>query len=389
MITIEEAERILRGTPVSLEPEEVPLGNSLNRILAQSISSTMDMPPFDRSAMDGYAVNSEGNPEYYRIVEILPAGETPRVGLRPGECCKLMTGAMLPEGADRVVKVESAVEEAGVMRIVKEEENRNIRYRGEDFKAGEVLLERGVRIRPAEIALIASLGIATVSVFKKPVVGLITTGSELVDPGRPLQPGQIYNSNALSICAQIQEASGEIRYLGTVPDSRVQIREAIWKLLPDCDMVILSGGVSAGDYDYVPDVLKEIGVNLHFQKVAVQPGMPTVFGTRGGKVFFGLPGNPVSTFVIFEIFIRPVLYRMMGHEWNLPIIRAHLREGYIRRNPARAAFVPILYRDGVAHPVRYLGSAHLEGLCNANGLMLVPLGIREIPAGAEVDMRLI
>lgn len=387
MLNIKEAEEILHGWPLQTKEEEIELSECSGRVLSQDVTSSVDMPPFDRSAMDGYAIISSDKSERFKILETLAAGDLPKMPIHPGECSRIMTGAMLPTGADRVVKREVTAEEEGFMRLTGEDPNDNIRRRGEDLFKSSVMIRKGSRIRPQEAALLASSGLKRICVCKKPVVGILTTGSELVEPGGSLRSGQIYNSNATSIAAQIQAMGAESRPFGTVPDEEEAIRSAIESLLPACDLLILSGGVSAGDYDFVPAALRSLGVTLHFEKVSVQPGMPTVFGTREEKCFFGLPGNPVSTFVIFEIFIKPFLFRMMGHEWTPLLIRATLEEAYRRKNAARAAFIPVLYHEGRVSLLPYHGSAHLLALSRANALMLVPQGILEISAGRSVDVR--
>ncbi|MFH0801566.1 MAG: gephyrin-like molybdotransferase Glp [bacterium] len=387
MITMEEAEKILHEWPLQTKEEEIELSDCSGRVLSRDVLSSVDMPPFDRSAMDGYALLSSDKSERFKILETLAAGDIPEMPIHPGECSRIMTGAMLPPGADRVVKREVTAEEDGFMRLTGEDPNDNIRRLGEDLCKGSVMIRKGNRIRPQEAALLASAGLKRIYVCKKPVVGILTTGSELVEPGESLRSGQIYNSNATSIAAQIQGMGAESRPLGTVPDKEEAIRSAIESLLPACDLLILSGGVSAGDYDFVPGVLRSLGVALHFEKVAVQPGMPTVFGTRGKKCFFGLPGNPVSTFVIFEIFIKPFLFRMMGHEWPPLLIRATLGETCRRKNAERAAFIPVIYREGKASLLPYHGAAHLLALSRANALMQVPRGVLEISAGSAVDVR--
>jgi len=387
MLSIKEAEEILHGWPLQTKEEEIELSECSGRILSQDVASSEDMPPFDRSAMDGYAFISSDNSERFKILETLAAGVFPKMPIHPGECSRIMTGAMLPPGADRVVKREVTAEEDGFMRLTGEDHNDNIRRRGEDLCQGSVMIRKGSRIRPQEAALLASSGLKRIYVCKKSVVGILSTGSELVEPGESLRSGQIYNSNATSIAAQVQAMGAESRSFGTVPDKEEAIRSAIEGLLPACDLLILSGGVSAGDYDFVPAVLRSLGVTLHFEKVAVQPGMPTVFGTRGEKCFFGLPGNPVSTFVIFEILIKPFLFRMMGHEWAPLLIRATLEDPYRRKNAERTAFIPIIYNEGRASLLPYHGSAHLLALSRANALMQLPQGVLEISAGSSVDVR--
>jgi molybdopterin molybdotransferase len=300
-----------------------------------------------------------------------------------------MTGAMLPDGADRVVKRECTREENGFMQIVAEDKNRNIRQKGEDLQAGQEVLAKGALLHAAQIALLASLGLAEVPTARPPRVGIITTGSELVEPGAPLEPGQIYNSNYYSLAAQIRALGADSLAMDRVVDNAAAIVEAIASGLDGCDMLILSGGVSAGDFDYVPAAMKKAGFTLHFEKIAVQPGMPTVFGSRGEKIAFGLPGNPVSTFVIFEIFIKPLLLRLMGHDFQPLIVPSVLAEPFSRGQAARTAFIPVCYQQGRALPVAYHGSAHLHALSQANALLRVPPGCRTVAAGSIVDVRLL
>ena len=389
MITVEQAEKVLSDFPLSLDKEEIPLRESLRRILAGDLSSPIDMPPFDKSAMDGFALKAGDAPPSYRVVEVIPAGKPTVIPIVPGTCARIMTGAMLPAGADRVIKKECTREENGFMRIIAEDDNPNILRRGEDIRAGEPVLRSGTLIRQAEIALLASLGIGTVPVFRKPLVGIVTTGAELIPPGRPLQPGQIYDSNSFSIESQTLAAGADSVLYGTVDDDADAIRSAVTNLTDRCRLVILSGGVSAGDFDFVPGVLRKLGVTLHFEKISVQPGMPTVFGSKEDRLFFGLPGNPVSTFVIFEVFIKPFLFRLMGHNFQPLRIRAPLAGDYQRKKGERTAFIPAVYRDGAVSLADYHGSAHLNALSWANALVTVPSGIREIRSGSIVDARLL
>ncbi len=389
LFSIEEAEKAIAAFPVTVKTETVPLRCAHDRFLAQDIIAPIAMPEFDKSAMDGYAIISRDPSPSFEVIEIIAAGTPPRLAVTPGRCAKIMTGAMLPPGADRVVKRECTVEENGFMRIVAEDANDNIRRRGEDLKAGQRVLERGTRLRAAQVALLASLGLAEVPVATPPRVGILTTGSELVAPGSPLGPGQIYDSNSHSLSAQLQETGAEPVVLGGVADDADSTESAIASGLETCDVLILSGGVSAGDFDFVPAAMSKAGFTLHFEKIAVQPGMPTVFGSRGQQAAFGLPGNPVSTFVIFEIFIKPLLLRLLGHVYRPGFQPAILAAAFQRSRAERTVFVPVIVADGRAELVSYHGSAHLHALSRANGLLRVPAGQNAIPAGSTVGVRLL
>jgi molybdopterin molybdotransferase len=387
MISIGEAERILAEFPLSVITEALPLLAAQNRYLARDIHSPFAMPEFDKSAMDGFAIISADRSPAYEIGETIAAGTPPLQAVTPGHCARIMTGAMVPSGADRVVKRECTREENGFMTIIADDKNRNIRKKGEDLEAGQLVLAAGEPLRAPQIALLASLGMAEVETARPPRVGILTTGSELVHPGAPLAPGQIYNSNHYSLAAQIRETGGEAVFLGQVADSAADTVEAIASSLEKCEVLILSGGVSAGDFDFVPAAMRAAGLTLHFEKVSVQPGMPTVFASRGERIAFGLPGNPVSTFVIFEIFIKPMLLRWLGHAARPLILPAVLSATFSRTHAGRTAFVPVRCLDGRADLVPYHGSAHLHSLSQANALLRVPEGCETIAAGSTVDVR--
>lgn len=391
MIPIEEAERIvdeITRQPNALPTEKVPLMNSLGRVLGQDIVSTISMPPFDKSAMDGYAVASDDDSNRFEIVETIAAGHVPQKSIAKGQCAKIMTGAMLPPGADKVIKREVTEEKDGLMFLTGEDKNNNICYLGEDVKPGDVVLQAGSLIRPAEVGVIASMGLNYVRVYEKPKVGIITTGSEIVTPGQPLAKGQVYNSNAYSIAAQATRTGADIIIAGIVHDDKEHIREKIAELLKHTQMVLISGGVSVGDYDFVPGILKDLGVRLHFEEIAVQPGKPTVFGTWNDVLVFGLPGNPVSTFIIFEILVKKALYRLMGHEYTPLFLKGLMKKEFRRKRAERTFFVPVKYdNEGFVEPVEYHGSAHLTALPQANALLTVPMGVHEVTEGSVVYVR--
>jgi len=253
---------------------------------------------------------------------------------------------------------------------------------------GDCVLRCGHRLRPQEMGIIASMGLERVPVFKRPLVGIITTGSEIVEPGNPLPFGHIYNSNAYSISAQVLQTGALVKYGGIVSDHISHIRAQIENLLAETQMVLISGGVSMGDYDFVPRVLHHLDVNLHFDKVAIQPGKPTVFGTRDQTLVFGLPGNPVSTFIIFEVFVKPLLYRLMGCNYQAPVIKGVMKRDFKRKHTERTAYVPVrVDNESEVEVLEYHGSAHLTALAEANALLKVPRGTKEIPGGSPVYVR--
>ncbi|MEN8222512.1 MAG: gephyrin-like molybdotransferase Glp [Acidobacteriota bacterium] len=387
MILSEEAGAIIGSYGKPGEIEELPLLESGGRILAEDICSEIEMPPFNKSAMDGYAVVSDDSSEKFEIIETIPAGKFPEKKVGKGQCSRIMTGAPLPAGADRVIKVEVTREEGEFMYITGNDPAGNVCVRGEDIKTGDRILEKGKIMRAAEIGAAASLGNNRVKVYKKVRAGLITTGSEIREPGEILVPGQIYNSNGYSLSAQLLSSGAEVIEKKIVRDERAELMNELGKMIDNTELSIISGGVSMGEFDLVPEVLEELGVKVHFNKVAVKPGKPTLFGTRGDKVVFGLPGNPVSTFVIFEILVKPLLMRMAGSRYSPVIIKGRLEEGYKRKKTERDFYVPVFYENGLVHLLDYHGSAHFVSLIKSNGLLKISRGVSEIPRGEIVDVR--
>lgn len=375
----------LYGKPGGIE--ELPLLESTGRVLAEDIYSDIEMPPFNKSAMDGYAVISGDNSEKFKIVETIPAGKFPEKKVGTGECAKIMTGAPLPAGADRVIKVEVTREKDGFMVITGEDNAGNVCLRGEDIKRGDKILKKGRVMDVSGIGAAASLGRNHIKVFRKVKAGLITTGSEIRDPGDILEPGQIYNSNGYSLSAQLAISGAEVIGKMIVRDEESDLLNQLDNMINHSDITIISGGVSMGEFDLVPDVLEKLGVRVHFNKVAIQPGKPTLFGTRGEKIVFGLPGNPVSTFVIFEIFVKPLLTRMSGSNLKALTIRGEMGETFTRRKMERDLYIPVRYKNGIVELIEYHGSAHFVSLLGANALLKVEQGVCEIPRGEIVNVR--
>ena len=376
-----------------LEPEieTVHLADALGRVLAEDQLSPMDSPPFDKAAMDGFAVRSDDRSHTLRVLETIAAGDSPRVEIKEGTCSKIMTGAMIPPGADKVVRVEYTdaqfTRETGdQVSFLQEEPLVNVIKRGENLGIGEVFLKPG-RLRAQDIGLLASFGVVEVKVAVPPLVGIIITGSELGDPGRALDPGQIYNSNGPQLCAQIQALACPYRYYGIVPDDPPRLGAAIEQALEECGLVLLSGGVSMGAYDFVPAILEQKGVDIHVHKLAVKPGKPTLFGQRKQTYVFGLPGNPVSSFVIFEVLVRPLLYRLMGLHYEPLLFKGRLVEDFRRRSAERVEYRPIRLSGGRIQIISYHGSAHLDALSRANGLIRIEQGVTILEKGTEIDVR--
>jgi molybdopterin molybdotransferase len=390
MTRFEEALDIVLKNSVLLDAETVEFTSSLGRVLAADVVSDLDMPPFNKSAMDGYACRRIDLGNELKVQEIIAAGQVPELPVGPGECTKIMTGAMIPDGADCVIMVEHSRETAkGLIEFTGGKTASNICYMGEDVKSGEKVLEKGLLIRSQHIAVMASVGCVQPSVYRKANVGILSTGDELVEPQSKPGSGKIRNSNAWQLMAQAANMQVEPYYFGIAPDDEEQTLALILKAMDECDVILLTGGISMGDYDFVPAVLQEAGFIFHFRSLAMQPGRPTLFGTsKNGKICFGLPGNPVSSFNQFELLVKPLLYKMMGHDHRPIVVKLPLAVDYHRKKSERLSFIPVrLLNDGTIAPVDYHGSAHINALTNAIGLMSVPIGIAEIMKGELADVR--
>ena len=391
MINFEDALKIvLESVNPSGKTEKVEFVNSLNRILAMDVYSDMNMPPFDKSAMDGFACRMEDIANELQVIEVLPAGKIPENKVGPNECIKIMTGAIIPDGADCVLMVEHTEKtENGRIRFLKENTKSNICYFAEDIKEGALVLEKGIRIKPQHIAVMASVGCTLPEVYLKPKVAIISTGDELVEPDSFPAKSQIRNSNGYQLIAQVERAGAIADYMGIVEDSEEATYNTIKSALENNDVVLLTGGVSMGDFDFVPDIMKQLDIDIKFQKVAVQPGKPTTFGTaKNNKFVFGLPGNPVSSYAQFELLVRPLLAKMMGQKINDRILKLEMGTDYSRKRSARKSFIPVnIGGDGKVYPVEYHGSAHIHSYVFADAMVAIDIGVSELKKGVIVDVR--
>jgi len=398
MISVEEAQaKVLEDIGV-LPPERVPLLDALGRVLAEDVVSDIDVAPFDNSAMDGYAVRaadvagaSSDTPVRLRVVEHVPAGAFPSVPVGPGEAVRIMTGAPVPEGADAVVMVEMTAEESdgGVGVIFASiAEGQNIRRKGEDVRKGETVLHAGELVGPATVGILASVGCPTPLVYRRPRVAIVSTGDELVGIDDYPGPGKIRNSNSYTLAALVREAGGEPHILDVARDTR-ESTSAILSRASEFDLMISTGGVSMGDYDVVKSVLEELGI-LGFWKVAMRPGAPQTFGTIDGTPFFGLPGNPTSGMVGFEMFVRPVLLKLQGHT---ALFRPHhkvtLTHDVKKKSDRRYFMRAKATRTGEGRWTAALSgaqsSAMLTSMHRANCLLVLPEGETAFAAGSVVD----
>lgn len=416
MIFVKEAlEKILSYIKV-LEPEEKPILDCLDQVLAEDVYSAIDIPPLDNSAMDGYAVQAEDtygasrlSPRVLAVIGEVAAGDMPGGEVTPGTAIRIMTGAPLPKGADAMLQFEDTDEligksflgnlsQIGILRQV--EKGLNIRYKGEDVAKGTLVLKRGTELRPSEIGILASLGHSTALVTRRPIVSVLATGNELVDIDQPLPPGRIYNSNAYTIAAGILRYGGIPKILGIGRDSIQSLNKRIDEGL-DSDMFITSGGVSLGDYDMVKDVLAKRG-EIAFWTVCMKPGKPLAFGMinkrekdgREKKVpHLGLPGNPVSSMVTFEQFGRPAILKMMGRKnFAKPAIQAFI-ENDVNNTDGRRIFARVVVtKRGDRYYARltgHQGSGILSSMVRANGLAIIPEDARAVKAGDVVQVQML
>jgi molybdopterin molybdotransferase len=401
MISFEEARNIVLNSVSTLDTVQVPILDALGLVAAEDIVSSERIPPFDNSAMDGYAVRaediagaSEENPAELKVLMDLPAGQYTDTVVGQGEAIRIMTGAPVPSGADTIVQVELTARTDGGVKILEEHEaDRNIRRAGEDIAIGQSVLEVGQEITPAKIGVLASVGRAKIDVVRRPVVAVLATGDELLDAGEPLEPGKIRSSNSYTLSSQVRACGAEPKYLGIARDTMDDVREHFRKGL-SADMIISSAGVSVGDYDYVRDALEELGVEFKFTKVAIKPGKPTVFGLLGdGKPVFGLPGNPVSSMMTFEQFARPAILKMMGRRRLLrPVVDAILEED-IKKKAGRMSLVrAVARREGNDYYVTTTGpqgSGILVSMDHANAIILFMPGTERLKKGESVKVQLL
>lgn len=371
-----------------LNHKKVKLGRVLNRILAEDVISDTDMPPFNKSAMDGYACRLEDIKNELEVIEIIPAGKPPQKSISKNLCSKIMTGAMLPQGADCVIMVEhTEITPDKKVLFLKETTKDNIAYKSEDIKIGDVVLRKGTLIKPQHIAVLASVGCVNPVVFRQARVGIISTGDEIVEPKYKPGLSQIRNSNAYQLIAQVEKMGAIPKYFGITRDDEQASYKIIEKALNGSDVLLLTGGVSMGDFDFIPEIFDKLKVRQLFQKLAVKPGKPTIFGIRDKKFVFGLPGNPVSSFNIFELLTKPFIYKMMGYDYKPLNIKMPLGKTYKRKKSDRKSFIPVKIKNGLVFPLEYHGSAHINALSDADGLIAVPIGKMILDKGDLIDVR--
>lgn len=387
MIGIAEAyETMVREvTARRLPRESVNLKEAGGRVVAVDIESPIDLPPFSKSAMDGYAIPEGEFLDEYIVDDTLPAGSAYTRPIEPGHCIKIMTGAPVPPGTARVVPWEDTDRGEKTVRIVNKIKKTNIVKRGEDLRKGATLCPAGTLLTPLALANLAITGIDTVRVSKAPKASVFSTGDELVPGGKPLKPGKIYDSNGPMLVSLLNNLKIPVVYSGHLPDSLDESISGLRKGLAQADVVLLTGAVSRGEFDFLPEAFKRCGLETHFDSLAVKPGKPTTLATLGGKIIFGLPGNPVSSYLMFHIFVKPALYMMQGYMANPRPIICSLGVEFKGRESDRVRLLPgKLDVNGNIIPIEYHGSGHLLALAEADGFMEVSGESTELPVGARV-----
>ena len=402
MLNIEEALKAILDHAIPLTPVTMPLDETAGLVLAEDVAARGNVPPFANSAMDGFAViaadiqqASEVTPARLHVLEDVPAGSVATQPVRPGTAIRIMTGAPLPAGADTVVNVEvTRAEGGGVLILLALKTGANVRSAGEDMKNDTIVLTAGSVLRPGEIGVCAAAGHAIITVYPRACVAVLTTGSELVDAAQVPGPGQIRDANAHSLRAQVAAMGAIPVVFARVPDTRAAVRSALEQALAQTDVVLTNGGVSVGDYDFVKDILQEMGAELIFWRVKQKPGKPMAFWTLGAKCIVGLPGNPVSCMVCTEEYVRPLVRHMMGHALLYrPVRTAVLDERYVKgTDTERTHFVRVRLqeRDGILHAslTGPQGSGILTSMALAQGMAVIPEDTPVVEAGQNIYVQL-
>lgn len=384
MISIEEAQRRLWNDLKPFETENIPLADADGRVVSETVLAPIDVPPFDNSAMDGYAVRSEDvrhasttTPILLRVANHVPAGAGQQPSIQSGDAARVFTGSMLPPGADAVVMQEDTepdpLDRTRIRVLDAARPLENIRLRGEDIKRASLIATPGQELGFAQLAALAAAGVSQLRVYTQPLVGILATGSELREPGQVLEPGQIYESNRLALAAMLRRNQVGVRLFPLVGDTLSETESALEQAFASCDAVITSGGVSVGDHDHVKAAFERIGGVIEFWRLSMKPGKPFVFGKRRTSCLFGLPGNPVSAAVVFHVLVRPALARLRGlMHWQPRRISATLGETLNNRGDRRHFVRVQLAADGTVRSAGAQASHMLHSLAGSHGLVEVP-----------------
>ena len=381
MITLEQAYSIINSIVFKLEAEQIGLSQSIGRILSTSIIADIDQPPFNKSAMDGYACKRSDLSGLLSSIGVIAAGSDSMKPLLDGQCYRIFTGACVPEGADCVIMQEDTqVETSGKIKFLKESTKTNICYQGEDLKKGEIALSEGTCIKPQHLSIMASYGVVKPYVYKKLKVAVVCTGSELVEPNMTPAGSQIRNSNAAQLLGQLVTANVDTVYMGIVKDNSNDLNNALLPLIGNFNIILVTGGASVGDFDLVPDAFNAIGATRHFSALNIQPGKPILYATQGNTHLIGLSGNPVSSFLQYLLVVAPLVAKLSGNSVVLPrVANATIANSLTRKKGNRQLFIPVKFNsNGLAESLPFNGSAHIGALATAQGFAVMDAETTEI-----------
>jgi len=394
MNPIEQILHIITENISPLPTEKVPLHKAVNRILRQDAIADIAMPPFNKSAMDGYACKQADLGKDLDMIEEIPAGSIGRKKIGNGQCARIMTGAPIPSGADTVFMLEDSSKlENDKVRCTNPKSKSNICLKGEDVHVGDVLLKKGTKLTARHLPILAAAGMQEIEVSMLPTIGILATGSELVEPNENPQEGQIRNTNSSQLVGQLSEMEIDAQYFGIIEDDKQEIRNAIEFAFKTCQVVLVTGGASNGDFDFIPQIIDEMGFDILVKKVAMKPGKPMTFSKKskngeGEKFCFGLSGNPASSLIQFEVFVKPFLYTLCGSSHIFTRRHMQITNTYKRKKSDRFEFVPVYIKEnGMAEVIPFNGSAHITAFALADGLMEIEAGINEIPQNSFVYVR--
>lgn len=389
MNKFEEIQEQIRGFETAFEVESLELEKAFNRVLREDIVADMDMPPFNKSAMDGYACHFEDIENELEVLEVVQAGKLALKPVGKNQCVKIMTGAALPNGCNCVFKVEDAKELGeNHVKCLNPKTFHNICFQGEDYRTGEILIKSGTIINTPQMAVLAGAGYAHVKVSRRPRITVISTGSELVPPHEKPKPGQIRNSNTNQIITQLQKMNLEVQESLMVEDDYNLLKSNFLQSLENSDILVFTGGASVGDFDFIPELLKEFEFNIFWDRTGIKPGNPMTYSQKGNKYVIGLSGNPVSSWAQFEFIAKPVIYKLLGANYKTIRIKALMNFTYRRKNADRLAVVPVIINDeGTVDQIAFHGSAHINALVQANALLEVPLHITDLEKGTNAYVR--
>lgn len=402
LLTLEEAQKAISSMKLAaLGTDEAPLLTAYNRVLAEDVTSSIDIPPFDRSTVDGYAVKAEETigAEEYQPVQlsvggVVNIGELPKVSVQKGEAAEIVTGAPIPEGADSIVMVEDTERTDIELRVFSPvAKGENVMKKGSDIKKGETVLKGGQVLRSREIGVLAALGAAYATVYRVPRVAVLSTGGEVTEPGKELPPGKIYDINAYSLCGAVLESGGKPVYLGVAPDEREKMRETLMKALESADMVVTSGGVSVGPKDITPQTVDSLGEpGLIFSGIAVKPGKPTTMALIGSKPIFALPGHPTSALLVFQLLVRPVIWRLAGMmKRESSTVKAVAGRRMFSAKGRRTFVMVTLRKDKnglVAETLEMSASGAITTLAKADGYVEIPENQQFVDKDEQVEVTL-